>query len=210
MAVDLRIDDGGAPLSGQELVDNAAEELADLSARITAGLVPAGGAKHDFLEKQSATDQDDAWIAPRKVLASDATNNNGVANTMQDVTGLSFPVVTGGRYWFRFFVVYTSAATTTGARFSVNGPTLGADGIDFNAQWTLTTTTKQFNEGLQAYDTPAAAGLTSIVASNIAIVEGIVHAGANGNVIARFASEVAGSAIVAKANKSFVEYRRLD
>lgn len=43
-------------------------------------------------------------------LAADVVNNNGVANTMQDVTGLSFPVLAGQTYWFRFAINYTAAS----------------------------------------------------------------------------------------------------
>ena len=49
-------------------------------------------------------------------LASDVTNANAVANTIADVTGLSFPVVAGQTFQFEFFIDYTAAATTTGSR----------------------------------------------------------------------------------------------
>ena len=56
-------------------------------------------------------------------LTSDVTNNNGTANTIADVTGLSFSVTSGKLYWFEFNIVYTAAATSTGSRWSINGPT---------------------------------------------------------------------------------------
>ncbi len=56
------------------------------------------------------------------VLAADVINNNAVANTIADVTGLSFPVTEGQTFWFYFIIPYTSAATTTGCRWSVSGP----------------------------------------------------------------------------------------
>jgi len=57
-----------------------------------------------------------------------------------------------------------------------------------------------FNGGLTSYDLPAASNATSATtAGNIAIVEGFIQPSANGTVIARFASEIASSAIVAKA-----------
>ena len=57
------------------------------------------------------------------VLSSDVTNNNATANTMADVTGLSFSVTSGEKYWFYANIQYTSAATGTGSRWSVSGPT---------------------------------------------------------------------------------------
>ncbi len=64
------------------------------------------------------------------------------------------------------------------------------------------------NDGLTAYGLPAASNLTSAVntAGNMAIIEGVITPTANGNVQLRFASEVASSAITAKAG-SYVEQR---
>ncbi len=209
--VDLNVDDGGAPLSGTELVTNIEEEIADLSARIEASEIPDGGVAHDILEKDTSTNQDASWITPRDILTSNATNNNASANTIQNVTGLQFPVVNGGHYWFRFVITYTAAATSTGSRWSINGPTIGADGLKYLSRYSLTTASITTNDGLTAYDTPAASNATSAsTGSNQAVIEGFIHAGADGNVVARFASEVSASAIVALANMSLVEYRRLD
>ena len=133
------------------------------------------------------------------VLGSDVTNNNGTANTIADVTGLSFPVTAGNQYWFRFIIRYTSAATTTGSRWSINGPG-SPTFLTYKSEYSLTTTSLTLNEGLNAYDLPAASNATSAAtAGNIAIIEGFIQPSANGSVIARFASEVSSSAIVAKA-----------
>lgn len=131
------------------------------------------------------------------VLAADVTNNNGTANTIADVTGLSFPVTSGKKYRFRFKIQYTAAATTTGSRWSINGP---GGTMRYSSQYSLTTTSATFNEGLSAHDTPAASNATSAATgANLATIEGFYEASATGTVIARFASEVASSAIVAKA-----------
>lgn len=131
------------------------------------------------------------------VLASDVVNNNGVANTIADVTGLSFPVVAGETYWFEFVIPYTSAATTTGSRWAINGPAAPTL-LNLRSEYTLTATTTTDNH-VTAYDTPAAANATSLTAGNVATLWGIIKPSSNGTVIARFASEVAGSAITAKA-----------
>ena len=133
------------------------------------------------------------------VLGSDVTNNNGTANTIADVTGLSFPVMAGNIYWFRFIIRYTSAATTTGSRWSVSGPG-SPTFLTYKSEYSLTSTSLTINGGLTAYDLPAASNATSATtAGNIAIIEGFIQPSANGTVIARFASEIASSAIVAKA-----------
>lgn len=142
------------------------------------------------------------------VLGSDVTNNNAVANTIADVTGLSFPVVSGKIYWFRFVIDYTAAATATGSRWAVNGPTNSR--LSYRSEYSLTTTSRTVNEGVSAYDSPAASNATSAATgANEAIIEGFITPTADGTVIARFASEVSSSAIVAKAG-SIVEYQQLN
>ena len=131
-------------------------------------------------------------------LTADVTNANATANTLADVTGLSFPVVAGQRYAFSFYIAFTAAATTTGSRWSINGPATSL--LAYHSRYSLTTTTETVNHGLSIYNSPAAANLSSAAtAGNVAVIEGLLIPTANGTVIARFASEVASSAIVAKA-----------
>lgn len=145
----------------------------------------------------------------RVVLATDVTNNNASADTIANVTGLSFSVKSGHTYKFRFQIVYTSAATTTGSRWSIDGPATPT-ALHYQSQYSLTTTSQTINTGLSAYDLPAAANATSAAtASNIAIVQGIITPSADGTVIARFASEVTSSAIVAKAGLSYLEWEEI-
>lgn len=143
------------------------------------------------------------------VLASDVTNNNATANTIADVTGLSFAVTAGQTYAFRFIIGFTSAATTTGSRWSINGPG-SPTRLSYRSQYALTSTSETVNNGLAAYDLPAAANASGAsTGSNVAIIEGIITPSANGTVIARFASEISSSAIVAKAGSMIEWYRTL-
>lgn len=131
------------------------------------------------------------------VLAADVTNNNAVANTMQDVTGLSFPVIAGETYHFEFFIDYTAGATTTGSRWSIDGPSMAR--AAYQSSYPLTTTGLTFNN-VAGLDLPAASNATSAnTTGNLAWLAGFITPSVDGNVIARFASEVASSAIVAKA-----------
>lgn len=140
------------------------------------------------------------------VLGSDVTNNNAVANTIADVTGLSFPVTSGNRYWFRFFIEYSAAATSTGSRWAINGPAITR--LAARSRYSLGATSETLNVGITAYDTPAAASASSLLTGNTAIIEGIIQCSANGTVIARFASEILSSAITAKAG-SYVQWIQL-
>jgi hypothetical protein len=142
-------------------------------------------------------------------LAADVTNSNAVANTMQDITGLQFPMVANGRYTFRFMIDYTAAATTTGARFGISSP-VGAARLAYRSAYGLTTTSESFNQLAATFDQPAGANASSPnTGGNIAVIEGIITCGAaGGDLIARFASEIAASAIVAKAG-SHVKWLQL-
>jgi hypothetical protein len=133
------------------------------------------------------------------VLGSDITNNNAVANTIADVTGLSFSVTASKWYYFKAVIYYTAAATTTGSRWGVNCTAGTAAQLSFTSEYSLTTTTTTRNANVQAFDSPAASNATSAAtANNMAVLEGYFQPTATGTFIIRFASEVAGSAIVAK------------
>lgn len=140
-------------------------------------------------------------------LTADVTNSNATANTIADVTGLSFSVTSGKLYWFEFHIVFTTAATTTGSRWSINGP--ATTYLDFTSEYSLTSTTTTRNALIQTYDTPAAANASgATTGNNYAQIIGVVQPSADGTVIARFASEISSSAVVAKVN-SFVRYRQI-
>ena len=130
------------------------------------------------------------------VLGEDIVNNNVTANTIADVTGLSFPVTANNTYYFEFVIPYTSAATATGSRWSINGPAFTR--LNCRSEYTLAATTTTVNS-ITAYDIPAASNANSLTAGNVATIWGIIIPSADGSVIARFASEVTNSAITAKA-----------
>lgn len=143
------------------------------------------------------------------VLGSDVTNNNAVANTIANVTGLSFSVLANKTYYFKFVIRYTAAAATTGSRWGVNCSAGLATNLTMTSEYTLTATTSTRNAMVQAFDSPAASNATSVVAVNMCIMEGHFTPTADGTFIARFASEIANSAIVAKAG-SVCYYQQLN
>lgn len=143
----------------------------------------------------------------RKFLPANVTNNNATANTITDVTGLSFNVLSGVKYKFKFYITYTSAATTTGSRWCINGPTTSV--LFYQSNYPSSTTARSFNNSLTTYNVPSTSSAGSGTNSNIAIIEGVITPSANGTVIARFASEISSSAIVALASASYVEWEVL-
>lgn len=139
-------------------------------------------------------------------LSGDIANADATGNIMANVGNLNFPVLAGVLYWFRFTVQYTAALSTTGSRWAVSGP--GAPTIlNYMSIYTLTATTQTQNF-LTAYDMPAASNASSLVAGNMAIVEGFVKPSVDGTIALRFASEILSSAITALAG-SRLEYQRV-
>ena len=142
------------------------------------------------------------------ILGSDVINNNAVANTMQDVTGLSFPVIAGKSYYFKFVINFSTAVTTTGSRWSINGPA-SPTSLCFMSEYSLLSNTSTRNANNISYDLPAASNTSSAqLTGNNSFIEGYIISSIDGVVIARFASEIAGSAITAKAG-SVCYYQQL-
>lgn len=165
-----------------------------------------GAIKHSINQGANATST--GWSTV--VLGSDVTNNNATANTIQDVTGLSASFLNGKTYYFKFVIWYTAAATTTGSRWGVNASAGTAANLSLISEYSLTTTTTTRNALIQSFDSPAASNATSATTgNNMAILEGYFRPTADCTFIARFASEVSSSAIVAKAG-SVLYYQQLD
>lgn len=152
------------------------------------------------LTSETAANEVEKSLASQLSVLSDVINNNATANTLADITGLSFNVEAGKRYKFKAMIAYDAAATTTGARFTVNGPA-SPTVLAVVSRYPLTATTETVNY-VAAYDAPSAANATSLAAGNLAIVEGIIVPSANGIFKLQFASEVSGSAITVKAGSS--------
>lgn len=168
------------------------------------------GAKGDAGDKGDKGDAGDpgakgdtgAGYPSRAVSTEDTVNSASGANTLADVTGLSFPVVSGTTYYFKAFIRYTAQAATTGSRWVLNGPTLTS--LTYWSTYTLTATSRTYITAT-AWNIPAASNASSLTAGNLAIIEGTVTPSENGTVQVRFASEISGSAITAKAG-SYIEY----
>lgn len=197
--ITIRYNANGTTYTLAKFMLAAGEKLEYTSANGWQVFATSGAIKQSLNQGNSPVSSD----LNRVVLGSDVVNSNAVANTIADVTGLSFPVVSGHTYYFKFVIKYAAAATATGSRWALNGPTF----TDLTARsvYSLAATTQTQNT-VNAYDSPAAANASSAATSgNWAFIEGFITTSADGNVIARFASEVSASAITAKAG-SFVDY----
>jgi hypothetical protein len=140
-------------------------------------------------------------------LTSNVVNNNATANTLENVTGLAFPVVSGGAYEFEFTVFYNADASTTGSRWTIDGPSTSA--INYESRYNFDAT--GFSWAVRnAYNLPTGTSSGSGTNGNMAFIKGVVVASASGSVQLKFASEVSGAAITALANVSYVKYRKIN
>lgn len=145
-----------------------------------------------------------------RTLTAAVGNNNAVANTLEDVTGLGFPIPANKSVRFRARGHYTAPVATTGSRWTINGPA-GAVDITYDSDYSLTATTRTPVPGNNAYQLPAASNASSsITADNSFFIEGTIINGATAGVIQlQHASEVANSLIEAQPG-AFIEWRFLN
>jgi hypothetical protein len=113
---------------------------------------------------------------------------NAETDTLADFTGLTFDVAADRTYRFRAVCDYTADATTSGSRWTVNGPAMTT--ISYRSVYSLTTSTQTLNPALDALQLPAAANATSAdTVGNIAIIEGFFTPSAAGTFAVQFAAE---------------------
>lgn len=168
----------------------------------TQGVVPAsGGGTSTFLRA------DGVFAAPTGnanktliTLASDVTNNNATGNTLQDLTGLSFNVTAGVTYRFYAMIPYTSQNASNGSRWTITGPS--SSFIGYVSRYADNPESINY---CGTFNLPAGCSNLSNLTGNVAVLQGVIIPSANGTVQFRFASELGGTGITAKAGAS-LEY----
>ena len=166
------------------------------------GLVPAsGGGTSNYLRA------DGVFASPpgngnRRyiVLSSDVINNNATANTLQDVTGLSFNVIAGVTYRFYAIIPYTSQQTNNGSRWTIYAPA-----TTFIGYVSRCVDNPEFINYCDAINLPLTCSNNSKLSGNIAVIQGVIIPSANGIVQIKFASGSSGKSITAKAGAT-LEY----
>jgi hypothetical protein len=146
-------------------------------------------------------------------LTADVVNSCATANMMYSIPDLAFWIDGTGSaktYWFRWVLIYTAAATTTGGRFSLSG-IVSSVTLRYRSEYSLSTTSVTTIEGSSAGDTPSASNATSAATgANIATIEGFITTTSGTEVTSifpRFASEVLSSAITVKAGSNLTWMR---
>lgn len=148
-------------------------------------------------------DADARYVLASTVLVGVLESNQSTTSTsLVDCTGLSVTIPVGGTYQIEAFILWQSAATTTGIWPSFNGPASPtAFAAGFNIPTSATANAGRnitaYNGGSATTDSPAA-NTTYFMLGNGSLVNG-----ANGGTfILRFASEVGGSAVTIMAGSS--------
>jgi hypothetical protein len=136
-------------------------------------------------------------------LSSDVLTNS---TSYSNITGLSFPVKSGKKYYFNFTIPYSSVATSSGAKLSINGPSNSY--LAYYSVFPSSTTVASYNNALSSYDLPSAATNNNPL-NNIAKIEGIIHVSSDGTLIGRFGCETGNQTITAKKG-SVVFYYELN
>lgn len=146
------------------------------------------------------------FIVPRVVtLPTDVV----VAATNTAITGLSFYVVAGQTYKFKFVVSYTCGATTAGSAWAVNGP--AASQIAYQVTQATSASSTLVTTSVGAIGAASSPGTGNALATNgnIAILQGTVTPSASGTLILNGIKD-ADSTLTAEATYSFVEWSRID
>jgi hypothetical protein len=136
-----------------------------------------------------------------RVTANVTTN----VTTFADITGLSFALSASTDYYFRFVLHHSSAASTTGIRFAVNGPT-SPTALRVGGMIPLSNVGANFGS-VAAYDTAIFATTTGATVAVMTIIEGVLRNAGNTspNLVARVAAEVAATVTVLANSHGVVE-----
>jgi hypothetical protein len=119
--------------------------------------------------------------------------------TLADVTGLGFVVVAGTDYEFEFLLPFQSAALTTGIVLAVSGP--GTPSLlAWRCEVPISATSSALRYGSAYNVETVGSAVEQVNVPRLAMITGVLRNGATpGQLVARFRSEVAGSAVVVKA-----------
>ena len=140
-------------------------------------------------------------------VTADVSNST---TTFADITGLSFSVDANKDYIFEAWLIFQTAATTTGIAIAGNGPASPTAFVLHAAiPVGITLYASDSNLASRAYDTGTpSTGIDVANANTLAHVVGILRNGVNAGTFAlRFKSEVAASAVTIKIG-SVLRYRQ--
>ncbi len=162
------------------------------------GLVPAsGGGTINFLRA------DGSWASPNTnnsrtiiTLQNDVSNST---TTLSTISELNFNVIANKTYRFYAMIPYNSNLSNNGTRWTIDGPT--ATFISYSSRYT-NGSNETFNY-CNAYLLPTGVNNNSL-ATNLAIIQGVVIPSLNGTIQIKFAG--AGSGVITAKAGASLEY----
>lgn len=134
---------------------------------------------------------------PEHVISTE-TETNSSNTTWVDITGVSWPVVSGRKYWFRVMGIYQTAVTTTGMQLQFSGPTLTANTSPtiYRARQAASGVGSFFDAGQVGTLTPgASAGVTNVNVDYPFSFEGVIEPSSTTTMQLQFRSEINTTAV---------------
>ena len=164
----------------EDLNASQATSILNTFSSTTKGLVPAsGGGSTGFLRADGVFAIPSTGDRQLATLTSDVTNNNATANTLEDVTGLSFSVQAGTTYRFYALIPYTSGFQNNGSRWTINAPTTTF--LSYNSRYT-TSASGEITNYLNVPNGPSTCTNNSNPSGNLAVIQGVIIPSVNGTV----------------------------
>jgi hypothetical protein len=136
-------------------------------------------------------------------VAITATNTN-----LNDVTGLSFAIVSGNKYKFRAELYVTTSVSNTGSKFAVNA-NVAVSAIVYRATGAGGTAAANFVHNAFALDSASATNVGAVLSSQYVVIEGILIANNTGTAIIRFGKGSANAGTLTVKAGSFLNYQIL-
>lgn len=130
--------------------------------------------------------------------SAQVTNSSNTTPT--DITGLSFSLTSGRRYYFKFMVTFQTDTTTTGAAFMFSAPAMTHANFYSMVQQAANGTAKFYAQQSTTLTTQAPSA--SVIATGtdyIAFVEGFCQPSAGGTLQLRVRSEINASVVTVAA-----------
>jgi hypothetical protein len=133
----------------------------------------------------------DSKIVPSIVrLGNDVSTS--VTTCCADATGLSFNVLSGKVYHFKFLVRWDTTATNKGIGLTLNGPSTTF--LTYDVIYPRTTSVGEIH-GRNAYNDATPMTTSPALTNNLGIIEGLIQPSADGTLIVRFQTETPPAAV---------------
>lgn len=188
---------GGLPPWAREVQRRAVREMATVAPTVVGTATPVPGAPGPQGIQGPQGPAGPANLITVKLEADISPAATAIAAA--DITGLSFPVTANTHYTYRFLILFQTTATTTGIRLGVTHPAATLTAYTANIPAAADGAAGMYSGwGTTSGDLVVGTGAQAINTTYLATIEGVLLPSANGTLQARYATEVANSAVTVK------------